>query len=274
VAWSGLRARLVSVSSTVRRPASRPPSVTAPSTSSTSVPDARCTALMLTAIVRSSPWRAQATPWATVARSSHRVIGTITPFSSATGMNSAGGTSPRCGWFQRSSASHPVTSPVGRYTTGCQRSANSPRAAASRSRLEICQRSSSSVRKAGVNSRCRLGPLAFAAYIATSASRRRSSGPVWAGPDAAMPMLTVIGNRLSASSKGSSKTEQNRRARASPPPASQSRATTTNSSPPSRPTTSVGRVRCASREASSRSSRSPAAWPRVSLTCLKPSTSM
>ena len=41
-------------------------------------------------------------------RSTHSPIGTISPISSASGMNSAGDTRPRSGWFQRSSASKPV----------------------------------------------------------------------------------------------------------------------------------------------------------------------
>jgi len=37
---------------------------------------------------------------------------TISPLSSAIGMNSLGGTDPRNGWRQRSSASNPTISPV------------------------------------------------------------------------------------------------------------------------------------------------------------------
>ena len=39
-------------------------------------------------------------------------IVTIWPESSATGMKSAGGTDPRVGWVQRSSASAPMIAPV------------------------------------------------------------------------------------------------------------------------------------------------------------------
>ena len=44
--------------------------------------------------------------------STHAPIGTMSPVSSASAMNSAGGSSPRSGWFQRTSASKPMTRPV------------------------------------------------------------------------------------------------------------------------------------------------------------------
>ncbi len=42
----------------------------------------------------------------------------IRPLCSASGMNTAGLTSPRCGWCQRSSASTPVIWPLGACTFG------------------------------------------------------------------------------------------------------------------------------------------------------------
>ena len=42
----------------------------------------------------------------------------IAPLSSATGMNSPGETSPRSGWFQRTSASTPMTAPPSSVTIG------------------------------------------------------------------------------------------------------------------------------------------------------------
>ena len=51
------------------------------------------------------------------------------------------------------------------------------------------------------------------------------------------------------------------------------RASTANSSPPRRASVSLGRVISAKRCATSRSSWSPASWPRLSLTCLNPSRS-
>jgi len=68
-----------------------------------------CTAETLTATVRGCVH---------VIASRHAVLRThspicrMAPFSSATGMKTSGGTSPRCGWRQRISASNPMTSPV------------------------------------------------------------------------------------------------------------------------------------------------------------------
>ena len=49
-------------------------------------------------------WR-HAAPWAQAVRSTHSPIGTMRPVSSASGMKRSGRISPRCGWFQRTSAS-------------------------------------------------------------------------------------------------------------------------------------------------------------------------
>ena len=51
--------------------------------------------------------------WRQPSRSTQRPIGTIRPVSSASGMNCVGGTRPRSGWCQRSSASTPETAAVG-----------------------------------------------------------------------------------------------------------------------------------------------------------------
>ena len=53
-----------------------------------------------------------------LSRSTQAPIGTIGPASSATGMNSAGGTSPSAGLFQRSSASTAASLPVSSSNTG------------------------------------------------------------------------------------------------------------------------------------------------------------
>jgi len=50
----------------------------------------------------------QAAPWRRASRSTQRPIPVIAPVSSASGMNSNGGMSPRSGWFQRTSASNPI----------------------------------------------------------------------------------------------------------------------------------------------------------------------
>ena len=58
------------------------------------------------------------TAWRQPSRSTQRPIGTIRPISSANGMNWSGGTRPRSGWRQRSSASTPDDRPSARRTTG------------------------------------------------------------------------------------------------------------------------------------------------------------
>ena len=56
--------------------------------------------------------------WRQAFSSTHRPIGSISPFSSAIGMNSDGGISPRSGWCQRSSASTPTSDKFVSDTTG------------------------------------------------------------------------------------------------------------------------------------------------------------
>ena len=58
------------------------------------------------------PLRAPLPACAHAVRSTQRPIGTMSPVSSASGMNWSGATMPRSGWFQRSSASTPTMRPV------------------------------------------------------------------------------------------------------------------------------------------------------------------
>ena len=67
---------------------------------------------MLTAISTGVPASRHATHWRTAVSITSRVSGLIRPVCSASGMNSSGRTSPQSGWFQRSSASTPVTWPL------------------------------------------------------------------------------------------------------------------------------------------------------------------
>ena len=48
----------------------------------------------------------------------HRPSGVITPLFSASAMNASGESTPRAGWFHRSSASTPRNSPPGSVTIG------------------------------------------------------------------------------------------------------------------------------------------------------------
>ena len=94
----------------------------------------------------------------------------------------------------------------------------------------------------------------------------------------AMPMLAVMRRRpgvVSSSSNGSRITSSRRSATNSGLPVGDSPSTsTTNSSPPRRAIVSASLRVAESRVATACSSRSPVSWPRVSLTCLKPSRSM
>ena len=60
----------------------------------------------------------QPAAWRQARSSTHRPIRSISPFSSATGMNSAGGIAPRCGCSHRSSASKPTIEESWSATTG------------------------------------------------------------------------------------------------------------------------------------------------------------
>ena len=65
-----------------------------------------CLGLMLSATVIGSGQVAAARHASSI---THSPIAGIRPLSSATGMKTLGGTSPRCGWFQRISASNPTS---------------------------------------------------------------------------------------------------------------------------------------------------------------------
>ena len=56
--------------------------------------------------------------WVTTSCRTRRVSGWISPVCSASGMKSSGMTRPCTGWFQRTSASTPTTSPVLRFIRG------------------------------------------------------------------------------------------------------------------------------------------------------------
>ncbi|MGA9077113.1 MAG: hypothetical protein WB383_02105 [Acidimicrobiales bacterium] len=62
--------------------------------------------------------RFQALAWRQASPITHSPIGTMSPVSSAIGMNSSGGTIPRAGSIHRMSASTPVYRPSCRSTIG------------------------------------------------------------------------------------------------------------------------------------------------------------
>ena len=109
---SASRTITVSVISRLRQAGSSPVLVSAARTTSGSVRRATWTADRLTDIaIGAASGRAEyhSAAWRQALSSTHRPIGSISPFSSAIGMNSEGGISPRSGWCQRSSASTPTS---------------------------------------------------------------------------------------------------------------------------------------------------------------------
>ena len=90
--------------SSSRRPGGRRLRVSASRTASTMTSSRNCTAETFTATLMPSGQR-MASVQAVVRHQAPS--GTIRPISSATEMNSPGGTSPRTGWRQRTSASNP-----------------------------------------------------------------------------------------------------------------------------------------------------------------------
>ena len=69
-------------------------------------------------MLSSWPFARHAAAWAQARSSTQRPIGTISPFSSAIGMNTSGRTTPAVGWFQRSSASTPTIRSLSRSSIG------------------------------------------------------------------------------------------------------------------------------------------------------------
>ena len=123
------------------------------------------------------------------------------------------------------------------------------------------------------NTACRAMPSALARYMATSASRIRSSG--WVSRSAsAMPIEVDTVSSRPATVIGSPSACWMRAATAVASRASaMSSSRTVNSSPPSRATVSPGRSALPIRAATACSSSSPAWWPSESLTSLKRSRS-
>ena len=199
---------------------------------------------------------------------------TISPVSSATSMKWLGGSTPRSGCSQRTSASTPSSSPSASDTSGWYSRKNSRRSsAAGIAAASAYWASSRSLRSASNSAHLPL-PDFFAQCRVRSAARIRSLGVVPSTGRSTMPMLadTVIScpsmwcGSLSAPSVASATFSTS-----SVQVVSSTR--TTNSSPPIRATRwSV--TAWPSRCATAVSSWSPMWWPRVSLTTLNPSRSM
>ncbi len=113
----------------------------------------------------------QRAAWRQASSSTHAPRGTISPLSSAAGMNSLGDTTPRRAWCHRTRASTPTMRPVASSTSGWNSNARSPSSIARRSPLWISSRSISRSRVEGSNSSQWFGPAALARAVAASASR-------------------------------------------------------------------------------------------------------
>ena len=205
----------------------------------------------------------------------HAPIGTMRPVSSAIGMKSAGGTMPAPGRFQRTSASTPTTRPVATASSGWKWTTSSSFAIAWRRSASIAWRATARSRTIWSNIDQRPPPACLARYIAASASRMRSAASACGSVAIAMPMLPPMNAWPSWNANGWASALSSRWATAiaSSGPAMSSH-TSTNSSPPKRAGISWRRTAPRRRSVTASRRRSPAWWPRLSLTTLKRSRSM
>lgn len=207
--------------------------------------------------------------------STHWPIATIRPVSSATGMNSAGDSGPSSGLVQRNSASAPTVRPLRASTTGWYASRSASDEIARRSDCSIAKRRCSRRFSCAVKNVKWLRPRCFASYIAESALRISVAASSPSRGATLMPIDTPSQYSLFAISNGFAIASITSRASAaSASGSSQSSTRITNSSPPTRVSAWRPLPHTTSRAATLRSSASPASWPAVSLTFLKPSRSM
>ncbi len=223
-----------------------------------------------------SPYRSRhRRAWRTDCSRTQRPNGTIRPVCSASGMNRSGPSTPCCGCSQRTSASAPRTLPSPRWTSGWYSMKNSPRSRAAGNAVVSPCRVMTRASASGSASSKRLPPADLARYMVMSALRSTSAGlrsP--AGPSTTPMLPRTVSSRPSTLTGASSAFMMRAASSSTPCRVSGPVVSATNSSPPSLATISPGAVAQAwSRSATSTSSRSPAAWPRLSLTVLKPSRS-
>jgi hypothetical protein len=115
---SGFSISVVSVTSSVSAPGSRPLTASAVRTSSISSSRSSWRAETLTAIPIECPRLCQSAACRQASSSTQRPIGTIVPVRSAVGMNWSGATTPRTGWRHRINASTPFTLSLWRSKVG------------------------------------------------------------------------------------------------------------------------------------------------------------
>ena len=150
------------------------------------------------------PKRAIAACWRAASSKTHSVSWRTKPVCSAKGMNCIGGTSPRVGCCQRTSASAPTSAPVASATLGCRYRRSSSLSTAWRS-----SDSSDSVcalplsRLASYS--CAPAVWRLATYIATSARDSSVSASAACSGQQAMPRPALRSTRWSSSVSGCSK---------------------------------------------------------------------
>ena len=179
------------------------------------------------------------------------------PVCSANGMNCIGGTRPRVGCCQRTSASAPTTVAVSSASLGCRYRRSSPSASACRSSVSSDRVCALPASMAGSYIS---GPAErrLALYIATSARLSSTSASFACAGQQAMPMPAPMSTLCSSSVSGASKLCSMRCATEAASSALPPRSSTANSSPPRRATRSPPRTDCwLSRSATALSSRSP-----------------
>ncbi len=267
-----------SVTSRQRAPGSRPERSSTSTVSATRLGWCSWAGERLTLIRRGPPsvWRScQKFACLTDSSRTQRPSGTISPVCSASGMNRSGPSTPCCGWHQRTRASAPCTLPSPRCTSGWYSMKNSPRSRAAGSAVVSPWRVMARASASASASAKRFPPAALARYIVMSALRSTSAAV--RSPEG--PSTTPMDPRT-VSSRPSSRMGVASASRMRPASSWTSSwvrgpvVSATNSSPPSRATISPGAVpQLCRRSATSTSSRSPAAWPRLSLIALKPSRS-
>ena len=123
--------------------------------------------------------------------STQRPSGRIRPVSSASGMNCAGDTMPRCGWAQRTSASTPTQRPDW-WICGWKCSKNSSCISAERRSVSSPARAVTTACMSGSKKRSVLRPAVLAWYMARSACLSSSPTVVCSPVKGAMPMLGVL----------------------------------------------------------------------------------
>ena len=198
----------------------------------------------------------------------------ISPVSSATGMKTLGGTKPRCGWFQRSSASKPTSFWVLALISGWKTRWNCLAAMALRRSafepdailllgLEL-GREIAGAAAAGVL-RLVEREVGLEDEVVDRGAVDRAERAADRDADADLGLVDHVGLADRAMIRSASCSTVLRLCA--------SLMTIANSSPPMRPTVPLAATSSTSRLATARSTASPLGWPKVSLTGLKPSRS-